>query len=111
MHIGFTLTTELLFKLSLDKNVLKNLGHRLRLQIIARGILIPIAILTLVATAFNSSSWITVHFVAQLLLAGSHSELVQIFHPWIRDILFLLALLHVYSQVGFHYILAIEILA
>ena len=36
-HTGFALTMELLFELSFDKNILKNLCHWLGLQTIARG--------------------------------------------------------------------------
>ena len=76
MHMGFALTTESSFDLYFDKNFLKILGHWLSLQTIARGILIHILPLwDIVATAFYSSSQhllITVHFMAQLLFAGSH---------------------------------------
>ena len=90
-YIGFALITELRFNLSFDKNVLKNLGHWLGKQTIARSIPIPIANFTfmrhIVATVFNSCSsqhlLITVHFAAWLLLGGSHSELFQLSHPWI----------------------------
>ena len=77
-HIGFILTTELLFKLSFIKNVLKNLDHWLGLQTIARSILITLPLWDIDAITFNSSSQhllITIHFAAQLQLAGSHSAL------------------------------------
>ena len=45
-HTGYALTIELLFELSFDKNVLKNLCHWLGLQTIARGILINLGTCT-----------------------------------------------------------------
>lgn len=45
-HTGFALTIELLFELSFDKNVLKNLCHWLGQQTIAKGILINLGTCT-----------------------------------------------------------------
>ena len=45
-HTGFALTIELLFELSFDKNILKNLCHSLGQQTIVRGILINLGTCT-----------------------------------------------------------------
>lgn len=115
-YIGLALCVDLSFNLSFDRAILKNLGHCLGLQILARSIPVFVNALPLwniVLTAFHSGSQdllFAIPFVAQIFVAGSCGMAFQPSCTYVRGILSLLARLRTYRHVGFQSILEIEIL-
>ena len=83
MHINSALQVDLSF-VSLNKNVLKNLGHWLGLSTTTRGIHASVPLWDIVATAFNRSPQdllFILPFVTWFLYAGSCGSLFQPLHP------------------------------
>ena len=97
---------------------LKNLGHWLGLQTLARdkGVSeewLPLKEVILFAAHGDLSNLLCVlSFVSQLLGHSAHSRIFQPSHPWIVDILFLLGQLYVYASFSsnLRLCLAIEII-
>ena len=97
-------------------SLLKNLGHWLDLQTVTKNILVTAEVLPLkdiVLSAFHKGSpdlLLTISFAGQLLTAGSGSCMFQSYHPWLHDILSLLAELHASPCLTLHCVLEVEIL-
>ena len=95
---------------------LKNLGHWLGLQTLARdkGVSeewLPLKEVILSAAHGDLSDLLYVFsFVSQLLGHSAHSRIFQPSHPWIVDILFLLGQLYTSFSSNLHLCLAIEII-
>ena len=85
------------------------------MQTVAKGIPVSFETLPLrviIINAYHRSSHdllSSIHFVAHLFFAGSHSSVFQYSHPWVRDILSLLVLLYAFPHVGLCCNLEVEI--
>ena len=114
-HIGLTFNADTSFNLSFDSAILKNLGHWLSLQTLAKGVPISaeaLPLLNIVITASRRGPQdllFIVPFVAQIFMAASSSMAFQPSLPCFREVLSLLARLHGYPHVGLRCILEIEI--
>ena len=114
--IGLALYVNLSFDLSFNKPaILKNLGHWLGLQTVGRGILflLKICLCGILITALHRGSKdfiFAILFVVQFLMAGSGTVAFLPCFPFVRDILSLLAWLHMYPYIRLWCIFGIKIL-
>ena len=114
--IGLAVNADLSFDLSFDRAILNNLGHWLGLQTLARGVpvcadTLPLSDVVLTASRRGPQDLqLAVPFVAQIFMAASSSVAFQPSLPCFRELLSLLARLHMYPHVGLRCSLEIEIL-
>ena len=115
-RIGLAVNADLSFDFSFDRAILNNLGHWLGLQTLARGVpvcadTLPLSDIVLTASRRGPQDLqLAVPFVAQIFMAASSSVAFQPSLPCFRELLSLLARLHMYPHVGLRCSLEIEIL-
>ena len=115
-RIGLAVNADLSFDLSFDRAIFNNLGHWLGLQALARGVpvcadTLPLSDIVLTASRRGPQDLqLAVPFVAQIFMAASSSVAFQPSLPCFRELLSLLARLHMYPHVGLRCSLEIEIL-
>ena len=115
-RVGLAVNADLSFDLSFDRVILNNLGHWLGLQTLARGVpvcadTLPLSDIVLTASRRGPQDLqLAVPFVAQIFMAASSSVAFQPSLPCFRELLSLLARLHMYPHVGLRCSLEIEIL-
>ena len=104
-RIGLAFNADLLFNLSFDSAILKNLSHWLGLQTLAKGLPVSAEALPLLDIVITASRrgpqdlLFAVPFVAQIFMAASSSMAFQPSLPCFREVLSLLARLHGYPHV------------
>ena len=92
-HIGLAFNADLLFNLSFDSAILKNLSHWLGLQTLVKGVpvsadAVPLSDIIIIASHRGPQDLLfTVPFVAQIFMTASSSMAFQPSLPCFRELL------------------------
>ena len=92
-HIGLAFNADLLFNLSFDSAILKNLSHWLGLQTLVKGVpvsadAVPLSDIVIIASHRGPQDLLfTVPFVAQIFMTASSSMAFQPSLPCFRELL------------------------